>query len=532
MPNIKAVAYARYSSDKQQESSITVQLAEINRFCANHGIRLIHEYIDEAQTGTNSNRKSFQEMIADAQQREFQLVVVHRMDRWARNVDDARYYKKYLRRYGIKIISTIEEFDETPEGEFFELMSMGMAELYSKKLARECAAGKIANAKEGKVHGGTPPLGYKVKGKYYVIDEQEVDAVRIIFDLFLKGYGYRYIRDYLNDNGYRHSDGRPFTAHFYDILRNRKYIGEYIYNRSAIKDENGKRNNHKSKPTKDIICISGGMPQIIDTAAFYKVQAILDERRGNYIYMRTRKYLLSGLIRCAQCGRAMSGEPAHTPYVNYTVYRCGTHGKACNTSEINADYLNDYVHSLLFRCLLSSANCENLCKLIQVCYIKAFDNLKEKQAQLLDEISEANSTIKVLANDLTDDTSKYKQQYLVGEIDKATVNRKRLQINEQFLEEEIADFPDYNIKAIKRNAKLFTEQLKSMEFASMQNVFRKLISEIRIDNSTVETTLNLHVFLNTPKPIRCTVIEKRDHIAIHKYHYKQALVFSELTVRV
>ena len=159
MVQLEGVAYARYSSDRQQESSIVVQLAEIRRFCERHNINLVREYIDEAQTGTNANRKSFQEMIQDAQKKQFRFVIVHRMDRWARNVDDARHYKKYLRKYGIKVVSTIEEFDETPEGEFFELMSMGMAELYSKKLARECRAGLLANAREGKALGGMPLLG-------------------------------------------------------------------------------------------------------------------------------------------------------------------------------------------------------------------------------------------------------------------------------------------------------------------------------------------------------------------------------------
>ena len=241
---VEAVAYARYSSDRQQESSIVVQLAEIRRFCERHNIHLRHEYVDEAQTGTSANRKSFQEMIKDAQKREFRFVIVHRMDRWARNVDDARHYKKYLRKYGIKVVSTIEEFDETPEGEFFELMSMGMAELYSKKLARECRAGLLANAREGKALGGTPLLGYKVQNKRYVIEESEAEAVRIIFDLFLKGYGYVQIRKYLCENGYRRADGREYTAHLYDILRNRKYIGEYSFNVEAEKDERGIRNTN------------------------------------------------------------------------------------------------------------------------------------------------------------------------------------------------------------------------------------------------------------------------------------------------
>ena len=203
------------------------------------------------------------------------------MDRWARNVDDARYYKKYFAKFGIKVVSAIEEFDETPEGEFFELMSMGMAELYSKKLSREAKAGKLANARQGKIHGGTPLLGYKVKNKYYVVDEEEAEAVRIIFDMVAQGYGYTAIRNHLNANGYRRADGRLFTAHFSDILRNRKYIGEYVYNRSAYRARGVEYNNHSQKEESEIIRIPGAMPRIIDDETFYKVQRILDERQKN-----------------------------------------------------------------------------------------------------------------------------------------------------------------------------------------------------------------------------------------------------------
>ena len=169
MPVFIAVAYARYSSDKQQESSIIVQLAAIKQFCQRHNIQLINEYIDEAQTGKTADRIAFQQLVNDAKKQNFQYIIVHRMDRWARNVDDARFYKKYFKKYEIKVISAIEEFDDSPEGEFFELISLGIAEMYSKKLSREAKAGVMANAREGKPHGGTPPIGYAVKDKRYVI---------------------------------------------------------------------------------------------------------------------------------------------------------------------------------------------------------------------------------------------------------------------------------------------------------------------------------------------------------------------------
>lgn len=535
MQKFTAVAYARYSSDKQQESSITVQLAEIKKFCVAHGIELIREYIDEAQTGTNSNRKRFQDMIADAPLREFQLVIVHRMDRWARNVDDARYYKKYLNKYGVKVISAIEEFDETPEGEFFELLSMGMAELYSKKLAREAVAGKIANAREGKAHGGIPLLGYKVKNKYYVIEETEAEAVRIIFDLTAKGYGYTYIRDYLNDNGYRHADGRLFTLHFYDILRNRKYIGEYVYNRAVSKNEFGKRNRHKDKTEKEIIRIVGGMPRIIDDDTFYKVQAILDARKSNSRVLTTkenRKFLLSGLLRCSECGGAVCGSNYCSHQVYYTVYKCNSRGKSCSTQKIITDYLEDYVHSLLYKCLLSNDNINNLCELVRLCYIKAYNALQEKRAVLVAEHREGEAKIQSMAKDLMLDSSKHLQQYISERIDGVVLDNKKLQLNIDLVDNELSSFPDYNPTIIKRNAKILANKLKNRDFKQLQAMFRQLIKSIHISKNTVETTINLQPLLDTYQPLQITIIEHRDNIARHENFGKQALNFSELTVRL
>ena len=535
MKVINAVAYARYSSDKQQESSITVQLAEIKKFCAFHGIHLIREYIDEAQTGTNSNRKYFQQMIKDAPQKEFQLVIVHRMDRWARNVDDARYYKKYLKKYGIKIVSAIEEFDETPEGEFFELMSMGMAELYSKKLARECIAGKLANAKEGKAHGGTPPLGYRVNRKYYVIDEKEAEAVKIIFEMVLQGYGYTYIRDYLNANGYRHTDGRLFTSHFYDILRNRKYIGEYVYNRVANKDLEGKRNNHREKSSKDIIRISGAMPKIIDEETFNKVQAILDERKRNartIVKPPSNKYLLTGLTRCRMCGRAICGSMARKDDYHYRIYSCIAKGRKCTTRVINADYFEDYIHSLLFGCLLLPDNAEQLCKLIEVAYLKAHDKLQDSKQELIEELNAFDSKIETIRSEFSQDESKQLMQFLTDECDRLQSAKRELQYNIELVNKEICAFPDYNPITIRRTAKNFYNILKDKQFINLQETYRKLISSIKVDNETVQVVLKLNELLGSYIPITVTILERRDYIARHENLSLQSLAFSSLSVRV
>ena len=536
MAKLTGVAYARYSSERQQESSIVVQLAEIRRFCARHNIELLHEYVDEAQTGTNANRKSFQEMIQDAQKREFRFVIVHRMDRWARNVDDARYYKKHLRKYGIKVVSTIEEFDETPEGEFFELMSMGMAELYSKKLARESRAGMIANAREGKALGGMPLLGYKVQNKRYVIEEKEAEAVRLIFDLFLKGYGYVQIRNYLFAHGYRRADGRPFTAHFYDILRNRKYIGEYTYNVEAERDERGIRNKHKSKPDSEIIRIPDGMPRIIDNDTFFRVQAIMDERKQRRKAFNTNgRYLFAGIMKCGCCDGSVCGGVRYnhkglkvaTPH-----YQCNRRDKTCPTTPTNAEYLETYIYRLLTWCLFKKENAQKLVDFVRISYVKTYETMQAEYNRLLTEIEEKESQIKENLIKVTEEDMKALRKYIEQENHQMRWEVNELTRKAQLQNERISMYPAFKPKRIMKMAESYLQRLKSTDDKELQETYREIIHLITMDNNEIRITFNLQRLLDGIEPVHATVIEVRNYIAHPNKHDLQALEFSELKVQI
>ncbi len=533
MARLTAVAYARYSSDKQQESSITVQLAAIHKFCDSHNICLIHEYVDEAQTGTNANRKQFQEMIAAAPDKEFQLVVVHRMDRWARNVDDARHYKKLLARYGVKVISAVEEFDESHEGEFFELLSMGMAELYSKKLARESLAGKFANVKLGRIHGGMPMLGYKTKGKYYVIEEEEAKAVKIMFQMAAEGYGYRAIRDYLNENGYRRADGRKYTAHLTDILRCRKYIGEYIYNRLAYRARGVPYNSHKTRAETEIIRIPNGMPRIIDDETFYRVQHILDLRKqGMAGFQRARrKYLLSGLLKCKTCRRGMFGNTVQSQGISYGIYRDNRKTK-CSTKSIIADYLEDYLLSLFTDCLLAAKNAPKLVELVKACYIHTLDSLQEKKLDMYRQIEEKQAGIKEVAEKLSANDSKHLYQYYTNEIESINAEIRECESTVNEIDLQISLLPDFNPSGIGRRAMLYREKFQKGKFHERQSLFQEWIQVIWVDNETIETTLNFQRLLKSDYPVTGTVIEVRDHVAQRENHEKINLTFSQLLIRL
>ena len=530
MAKIEAVAYARYSSDRQQESSITVQLNAIRKFCQENNIKLIHEYVDEAQSGTNARRKHFQQMIEDAKERKFRLVIVHRMDRWARNVDDARHYKKLLLSYGIKMISAIEGFNESPEGEFFELMSMGMAELYSKKLSREAIAGKLANARECRIHGGVPLLGYKVKGKYYVIEENDAEIVRIIFSMVADGYSYRKIREHLINNGYTRSSGEDFKRlHFTDLLRNRKYIGEYVYNRSSSADVFGRRNHHSNKSESDIIRIPNGMPRIIDDETFFKVQEILDNRQKYKNYKPDnpdKKYILSGLIKCAVCGTAMSGRKSNARNGFTRVYNCNE--KSCKTKAINIIYIEEYLYSLFCDCLFEEDNLDNFCELVRIAYVNAYEKLIDERdntrfaIRSLDE-EELRSRIDQ-GEKLYDYLDEYKSDY--------SIERAELVKRLREVEEKLGAFPQLDYRAIRQERSRYLAMLRENNEEKFKLAYSRLIEVIRISNERVEITLKLQAFLNFYLPIRITIVEDRDNIALPKFHCQQALEFSQIRVRL
>ena len=120
-----AVIYARYSCDKQTEQSIEGQLRVCEEYAQRNGIVIVDTYIDEAMTGTNDNRPDFQRMIKDSAKREFDYVLVYKLDRFSRNKFEATIHKKTLKDHGVKVLSAMENIPDTPEGIILESLLEG-----------------------------------------------------------------------------------------------------------------------------------------------------------------------------------------------------------------------------------------------------------------------------------------------------------------------------------------------------------------------------------------------------------------------
>ena len=132
-----AVIYARYSTDSQREESIEGQIRECTAYAEKNGFTVVKHYIDRAISAKTDNRPQFQQMIKDSERGIFDIIIVWKLDRFARNRYDSARYKTQLKRNGVKLVSATEVISAGPEGIILESVLEGYAEYYSADLAEK-----------------------------------------------------------------------------------------------------------------------------------------------------------------------------------------------------------------------------------------------------------------------------------------------------------------------------------------------------------------------------------------------------------
>ena len=155
----KAVIYARYSSDMQREESIDAQVRACTYYARQYQYEIVHVYADRAQSGKRTkNREQFLQMINDASDGGFEVILVHKLNRFGRNTLEVLEYKNNLEDMGIELISVTERLESTPEGKLMLIIIAGMNEFYSDNLSQEVMKGLKENAYQCKFTGGVPAL--------------------------------------------------------------------------------------------------------------------------------------------------------------------------------------------------------------------------------------------------------------------------------------------------------------------------------------------------------------------------------------
>ena len=321
---MKAVIYARYSSDNQREESIEGQLRECKEYAEKNGITILRSYIDRALSAKTDNRPEFQKMVQDSAKGLFDTVLVWKLDRFARNRYDSAHYKAQLRKNGVKVVSATENISDGPEGIILESMLEGMAEYYSAELAQKINRGLRENALKGKNNGGRIPLGYQLgEERHLKIDPLTAPIVREIYQRYAQGEPARSIIDSLNERHILTRMNKPFRqSSLHALLRNRKYIGEYRY--------------------RDIV-LPDAIPAIIPHELFERVQMRVEKnRQAPAMAKAEEEYLLTTKLFCGHCGRMMAGESGTGRNgVIHRYYKCGGAKRklGCHKKAVKKDWI-------------------------------------------------------------------------------------------------------------------------------------------------------------------------------------------------
>ena len=351
-----AAAYARFSSDNQRAESIDAQFADIEDYARREGYTIVARYADEAKSATTDRRPDFQRMIADAEEGLFSMILVFKLDRFSRDRYDFAFYRRQLKRSGVKIVSINESLSDDPESVILESVLEGMAEYYSRNLSREVMRkGLLPNAQKCIFNGGTPPLGYDIVDHRYVINDNEAATVRMIFDMYADGLSYDRIIDRAAAEGRSGKNGRPLSkSTIYDILHNERYKGVYIYNLQSSKDADGRRSRRKYKPDSEVIRVPDGVPRIVSDETWNRVQNRFEANKhlGN---TAKRTYLLTGKIFCGKCGSAMIGRSTASCGNQYTYYDCNARARnhTCDARFVRADVIENIVINSIYDEILS-----------------------------------------------------------------------------------------------------------------------------------------------------------------------------------
>lgn len=333
--DIKRVAlYLRYSSDKQQEQSIEGQDKVCTDYCLRRGWTIVARFADRAKSAFShtDKREGFLEMIDRASKREFDAVVVYKVDRFSRDDYETAYYTRKLTMAGVALISAAENLNSLSD-EKSQILTMGimgaMAHYFSIELSEKVTRGMKVSASHCRFNGGVTPLGYKIEDKQFKINPETAPIVQEAFKRVAEGEDMiSVIRDF-NARGLKTARGLPFSkGSLQNLLRSTKYLGVYKY----------------ADITKE-----GGIPALVGESDFYKVQAKLKtkEHKAKKGGKAMIDYLLTGKLICGECGSPMVGYSSsgrgNKPYRYYICSAKHRHIGHCSKSPISKEAIENAV---------------------------------------------------------------------------------------------------------------------------------------------------------------------------------------------
>ena len=314
----KCVLYPRVSTEMQVDGfSLDGQKNNLKRFADREEMEIVDIYEDAGKSGKSiEGRPAFKQMLFDIENGlEIDYILVYKLSRFGRNAADILNSLEHVQAFGVNLICIEEGIDSSQtSGKLLISVLSAVAEIERENIIEQTMNGRKEKARQGGWNGGFAPYGYYLKDKQLFIQEDEAEAVRIIFDKYLNGnMGFHKIANYLNLQGIQkvqRNNGSLslWGTHFIRmIIDNPVYCGKISYGRRVREKVKGSKNEYKQVPQEDYIIAEGQHEAIISEElwnAAHEKRELTGIKSPSKIG-RDRAHLLSGILKCPKCGGPM-----------------------------------------------------------------------------------------------------------------------------------------------------------------------------------------------------------------------------------
>ena len=473
--------YPRVSTEDQSRfgHSLDEQEDRLKKLCEFKDYEIYKVYREEGVSAKDTNRPKFKEMIQDMKDGKINKIVVYKLDRLTRSIQDLENICKMLEEYNCDLESVAEEINTgNANGKFFIRMLTILAQLEIERTSERTKFGLIGAAKKGHI-SGQPALGYtkKDKSKKLVIDELESDVVKRIFSMYLEGSSVCHICDIFNEENILNKHWATTTVD--KILSNKIYIGSI---------EHGKRNKKNTQIFEDVV------PAIIDKTTFECVQKRKEKNLKNY--KRKRTYIFMQKILCPKCHKIMGGESSTSGTgAKHIYYKCNCCKRRISEKKIESELMKFLNDMLDFFLIIDNSFKPSMCR----------------------DIDEEITKYEKLKKDLNDKITRIKQEFLDGEIAAKSFEKELHYLEKEIknIEIKITELKDlkqnnehkqdvelfFNMKEIEK-LKLKSKYVKEHNFWSKlsqeqkQYIINKYIDEIEISSDNHHNISILNIIFN------------------------------------
>lgn len=355
MGKVRCYTYTRVSTAMQVDGySLNAQREKLHKYAEYQNMQIVEEFTDEGKSGKNVvGRLAFQDMLNKIENRvdNVSFVLVFKLSRFGRNAADVLNSLQIMQDNGVNLICVEDNIDSSKDsGKLMISVLSAVAEIERENILVQTMEGRKQKARQGEWNGGFAPFGYQLIDKKLVVDEQEAEIVRLIFDKFTKTtMGINAVASYLNQHGYRKAKRQnnkleTFAASFIKgVLDNPVYAGKIAYGRRKSEKKAGTRGEYHTVKQEDYM-LTEGVHDAIITADTWEAAQRKRKQNGTAnpkTHSLEHEHILSSILRCPVCGSPMYGNVNRKKNKNGEYYRDYFY-YACKHRRFNDGITCDY----------------------------------------------------------------------------------------------------------------------------------------------------------------------------------------------